>query len=223
MSEETWGVVDQYLAERLIPHDDALEAALEAGRNAGLPPIQVAPNQGKLLMLLAMAQGARRILEIGTLAGYSAMWLARSLPPDGHLVTLEVDEHYAGVAAANLKRAGLDGVVDIRIGRAQETLATMVADNEEPFDFIFIDAGTESYPEYLEPSLQLSRVGTVIVIDNVANNAKIIDENNNDPIVVGVRQVLELVGKNPRLNATAIQTVGVKGHDGFALAVVTSR
>lgn len=223
MSEETWIAVDQYLADRLIPRDDVLEAALDAGRNGGAPTIQVAPNQGKLLMLLALAQGARRILEIGTLVGYSAIWLARALPPGGCLVTLEMDKHHAEIAAANIKHADLDGVVNIRIGRAQEILAAMVAEKTKPFDFIFIDAGTESYPEYLEPSIELAHVGTVIVIDNVANNAKIIDERNNDPIVVGVRRVLEMIGNDQRLNATAIQTVGVKGQDGFALAVVTSK
>jgi predicted O-methyltransferase YrrM len=220
MSQETWSTVDAYICERLAPPDDALEAALHASDAAGLPHIQVAPNQGKLLQLLARMQNARKILEIGTLGGYSTIWLGRALPPDGRMVTLEADPHHAAVAKANLARAGLAAQVEVRVGRAIDTLPQLAQEGLAPFDLIFIDADKPSNPDYLEWSLKLSRPGTVIICDNVVRDGAVVNAQTQDRTIVGVRRYFDLVSQNPRLSATAIQTVGSKGYDGFSLAVV---
>jgi predicted O-methyltransferase YrrM len=217
--ERRWAEVDSYLAGRLVPSDDALDAALAESQAAGLPSIAVAPNQGKLLNLLARAIGARRILEIGTLGGYSAIWLARALPPGGRLITLEADPRHAGVARANVERAGLTERVEIRVGPALEALPALEA--EPPFDLIFIDADKEGYPDYLAWSLRLSRPGTVIVADNVVRDGEVADPDSTDERVLGVRRFLELLAAEARVDATVIQTVGVKGYDGIAIAVVS--
>lgn len=215
-----WHAVDQYLEARYVPSDDALNATLSNTIEAGMAEINVAPNQGKMLMLFAMMCGAKRILEIGTLAGYSAIWMARALPEDGQLITLEYDPRHAEVAQKNIDLAGLSDKVEIRVGRAVDTLAQMVVAGEGPFDFIFIDADKPSNPQYLDYALKLSRPGTVIVGDNVVRDGAVIDAKTSDPNVQGVRQFNDLIAANPRLSATAIQTVGSKGYDGFALAIV---
>jgi predicted O-methyltransferase YrrM len=218
--EELWSAVDAYLTELLVRPEPALDAALEASAKAGLPAINVSPPQGKLLHLLAQLQGARRILEIGTLGGYSTIWLARALPPGGHLVTLEFEPLHAQVARANLSRAGLSWV-EVRVGPAVDSLAALVAEAAPPFDFIFIDADKPGYPDYLTWSLKLSRPGTVIIADNIIRNGAVIEPNHEDPRVQGVRRFNEMVAAEPRLNATAIQTVGSKGYDGLVMARVT--
>lgn len=215
-----WHAVDQYLEARYVPSDDALNATLSNTIEAGMAEINVAPNQGKMLMLFAMMSGAKRILEIGTLAGYSAIWMARALPDDGQLITLEYDPQYAEVAQKNIALAGLSNKVEIRVGLAVDKLEQMVASDEGPFDFIFIDADKPSNPQYLDYALKLSRPGTVIVGDNVVRNGAVTDASSSDPKVRGVRQFNDLIAANPRLTATAIQTVGSKGYDGFALAIV---
>ena len=218
MSERLWSDVDRYLTDLLIPVDPDLEAAVRDSQEAGLPAINVPANQGKLLHLLARISGARRILEIGTLGGYSTIWLARALPPDGRLTTLEANPRHAEVARRNLARAGLADLVDVRVGPALETLPTLTG--EAPFDLVFIDADKPNNPEYHAWSLRLSRPGTVIIGDNVVRGGAVLDAESTDPSVVGTRRYLERVGAEPRLTATAVQTVGVKGHDGFTLAVV---
>jgi len=220
MTPSDWTAVDRYLTDLLVGSDPALEATLEANAAAGLPPYDVSPNQGKLLHVLARGQGARRILEIGTLGGYSTIWLARALPPDGRLITLEVDPGYAEVARANLARAGLSEVAEVRVGPALETLPQIAAGGDGPFDVIFIDADKANNPQYLAWSLALSRRGSLIVVDNVVRNGAVIDADSNDLVVRGARQGLELLAAEPRVSATAIQTVGSKGWDGFAIAVV---
>jgi predicted O-methyltransferase YrrM len=222
MSEEQWTAVDRYITDLLVPPDAALDAALKASADAGLPPISVTPNQGKLLQLLAQAQGARNILEIGTLGGYSTIWLARALPAGGRLITLEFDPKHAEVARANLARAGLEDVVELRVGRALETLPQLAAERRGPFDFIFIDADKGNYPGYFTWALKLSRRGTLIIADNVVRNGGLIDPASDDPNVPGVKRFLELVAAERRVNATTIQTVGSKGYDGFALALVNA-
>jgi predicted O-methyltransferase YrrM len=221
MSERNdWQAVDAALAQWLIPPDPALDAALAANAAAGLPAIDVSPLQGRFLQLLARLMGARRVLEIGTLGGYSTIHLARAVGDGGKVVSLEIDPHHAGVAAANLARAGLAGRVDIRVGPAAETLAALAAEGGAPFDLIFIDADKLGYPVYLQASLKLARPGAVIVGDNVVRAGKVLDGASDDPNVAGVRAFLDMMGGEPRLAATAIQTVGAKGWDGFALAVV---
>lgn len=222
--QNTWASVDQYFSELLLPPDPALDAALDASVAAGLPAINVSPNQGKFLMLLARVHGARRILEIGTLGAYSTIWLARALPADGsgRLTTLEYDPKHAAVARANLDRAGLTPLVDLRIGAALDTLPQLAAEGLGPFDFIFIDADKVNYPSYWAWSLKLSRPGSLIVIDNVVRNGGIIDANSSDQNIQGVRRFNELLAAEPRVTATAIQTVGGKGYDGFAVALVNS-
>jgi predicted O-methyltransferase YrrM len=220
MSKELWSAVDDYFADLLVPPDAALDAALEASDAAGLPTIAVAPNIGKLLHMLARSKGARRILEIGTLGGYSTIWLARALPTDGRLITLDFDLRHTEIARANIARAGLAHLVEQRGGPAAESLAQLVEAGEEPFDFIFIDADKESYADYLEWSLKLSRVGTMIVADNVVRAGKVRDAASSDPLVQGVRRFLDRLAGEPRVTATAIQTVGIKGHDGLAIALV---
>jgi predicted O-methyltransferase YrrM len=221
MNDEHWTDVDRYLVGQLVPPDDALTNALAASDAGGLPPINVAPNQGKLLTLLAQMMGAKRILEIGTLGGYSTIWLARSLPSDGVLISLELEPHHADVARANLAYAGVDSLVEVLVGPATASLQQLIASGTEPFDFIFIDADKEGYPEYLRLSLGLSRVGTVIVADNVVRDGEVIDANSPDSRVHGVRAFLEQASANDDLDGTAVQTVGSKGYDGFALLRVT--
>lgn len=220
MSQETWNTVDRYIGDLFVGRDTALEAALEASAAAGLPSIAVAPHEGKLLMLLAQAIGAQKILEIGTLGGYSTIWLARALPNEGQLITLEFDPKHADVARVNIARAGLASVVELRIGRALDTLPKIEAEGLGPFDLIFIDADKENYPDYLRWSLRLSRRGTLIIADNVVRDGKIVDADSSDALVQGVRRFNELVAAEPRLSATALQTVGRKGYDGMAIALV---
>lgn len=222
MGSELWSRVDEYLVERLVPVDHALDAALSANATAGLPPHDVAPNQGKFLHLLARMVGARRILEIGTLGGYSTIWLARALPEGGKVVTLEADPRHAEVALANLERAGVSPAVELRLGPAVASLAALRKEGVEPFDLVFIDADKPNNPAYLEGSLALSRPGTVIVGDNVVRDGALVDPDSEDDRVQGVRRFFDLIAADPRLEATALQTVGSKGWDGFALALVTS-
>ncbi len=222
MSLDQWAAVDAYLAETLVQPDAALAAALADSAAAGLPEINVTPNQGKLLHLLARAQGAQRILEVGTLGGYSTIWLARALPPNGRLVTLEVDPKHAAVAQANLARAGVADVVEIRLGPALDTLPQLADEGAEPFDFIFIDADKPSNPEYFAWALRLSRPGSLIVVDNVIRGGAVVDAASIDPAVQGVRRLHELMAAEPRVSATAVQTVGDKGYDGFALTLVVA-
>lgn len=216
MSQELWSDVDDYLAGVLVPSDPALEATLLASDEAGLPSIAVAPNQGKLLNLLARMIGAHSILEIGTLGGYSTIWLARALPPQGRLVTLEFDPKHAGVARSNIDAAGLGGLVDIRVGKALDLLP----DVEGPFDLAFIDADKVNTPAYFEASLELIRPGGVIVVDNVVRGGAVADASSDDPSVQGIRRLHELIAAEPRVDATAFQTVGTKGHDGLTIALV---
>jgi predicted O-methyltransferase YrrM len=218
--QETWTAVDEYAAGLMMPADPVLEAALADSAAAGLPPIHVSQAQGRFLMLLAKSHGARAILEIGTLGGYSTIWLGRALPEGGRLVTLEADPKHAAVARANLARAALDKVVDIRVGRALETLPGLLA--RGPFDLIFIDADKEGYPDYLGWAIRLSRPGTLIVADNVVRKGAVADASSKDPLVIGIRRFHELVAAEPRLSATILQTVGSKGYDGFLLALVDS-
>lgn len=220
MAQQQWTAVDDYFTDHLVGEDEALRAALDASAKAGLPPINVAPNQGKLLQLIAQLHGARRILEIGTLGGYSTIWLARALPGDGHLVSLEADPLHADVARGNLAHAGLAGRTEVRLGPALDTLAALADEGAEPFDLVFIDADKPNNPRYLEWALKLTRRGSVIIGDNVARGGAVADSDSTDPSVRGIRAFVELAGDNPRLSATAVQTVGAKGHDGFLLARV---
>ena len=220
MTQEQWTAVDRYLCGQLLPPDPALEAALQASIAAGLPPIHVSPNQGKLLQLLARLQQARTILEIGTLGGYSTIWLARALPAGGRLITLEADPGHAAVARANFLRAGLAGVVELRPGRALDTLPQLAAEGRGPFDLIFIDADKPGYPDYFAWALKLTRRGSLIIVDNVVRKGAVIDPVSPDPNVQGVRRLHELIAAEPHVSATAIQTVGSKGYDGFVLALV---
>lgn len=220
MDNELWTNVDHYLVSILAPSDAALDAALADSTAGGLPQINVAPNQGKLLELLATIRGANRILEIGTLGGYSTIWLARALGADGKLVTLELEPHHADVARINIDRAGLGPLVEIRTGPAAESLRSMINEGVEPFDFVFIDADKEGYAEYFSLTLKLSRPGTVIVADNVVREGGVIDPHNADERVIGIRKFLDTVKGDQRVSGTAVQTVGSKGYDGFALFVV---
>ncbi|MEA5452844.1 O-methyltransferase [Leptolyngbya sp. CCNP1308] len=220
MNQELWMAVDKYFSQAFLPSDAALDHALQASQAAGLPPHHVAPNQGKLLQLLAQIQGAKRILEIGTLGGYSTIWLARSVLPNGCVVTLEVNPQYADIATDNIDRAGLAEIVDIKVGKAIDSLRQLVKVGVEPFDVIFIDADKPSNPDYLHESLKLSRPGTVIIGDNVVREGEVANAACADPKVQGVRHFCELIALDPRLSATAIQTVGSKGYDGFAIARV---
>ncbi len=220
MSKELWAQVDRYFSDALIPSDADLAAASEATVAAGLPPIAVSEVQGKLLHLLARMHQSRSILEVGTLGGFSTIWLARALPPDGRLVTLELDPKHAQVATANIARAGLAKVVEVRLGAAADSLAQLVKEGGGPFDFIFIDADKKSIPEYFSRALELSRPGTVIIVDNVVRNGAVIEAESSDPDIQGVRRFTEMVKKEPRVSGTAVQTVGAKGYDGFALLLV---
>jgi predicted O-methyltransferase YrrM len=222
MSQAKWTAVDRYIADLLVPPDPVLDEVLAASAAAGLPPIAVTPNEGKLLFLLARIQGARNILEIGTLAGYSTIWLARALPAGGRLITLEADSKHADLARANIARAGLENVVELRLGRALDTLPQLAAEGRGPFDLIFVDADKQGNPDYFAWSLKLSRRGSLLVFDNVVRDGAVIDPANTNPSVQGVRRFNEMLAAEPRVSATAIQTVGSKGYDGFALALVTA-
>ncbi len=219
---EVWSSVDRYYEDLLHSEDEILRSALSASRAAGLPDIQVSPLQGRLLHLLAKLNGARRILEIGTLGGYSAIWLARALPPAGRLLTLEIDPRHAEVARASIARAGLEGKVEVRVGPALETLPRLPTEPSERFDLVFIDADKVSYREYLEWAVRLSRKGSLIIADNVVRRGDVVEGTSTDANVQGVRRMNETLATDARLAATVIQTVGVKGHDGFVLAVVVS-
>ena len=220
--EPIWNAVDEYFNKRLSLSDDALAAALADSTAAGLPAISVTPAQGKLLMLLAQMCHARRILEVGTLGGYSAIWMGRALPADGALITLEINPVNAAVAQRNLERAGLADRVDVMVAPATESLNRLIADRVQPFDFVFIDADKERSVEYFDAALALSHAGTVIIVDNVVREGAIIDARSTDVNVLGMRRLAERLARERRVSVTAIQTVGSKGYDGFILAVVTT-
>jgi len=219
-AQDQWTEVDHYFSAALIPPDSILDSALEASGAAGLPAISVSPNQGKFLEILAQILGAQSILEIGTLGAYSTIWLARGLRPGGRLITLESEPKHAEIARANIARAGLENVVELRLGNALETLPQISSEGHGPFDLIFIDADKQSIPTYFEWSLKLARPGTVIVVDNVVRDGAVIDSNSDDPSIQGVRQFIELLAANSGVSGTAIQTVGTKGYDGFAIVRV---
>ena len=219
MSQELWTDVERYIDGLLIPSDPVLEAAVAASEAAGLPAIAVTPGQGKLLYLLARVQRARRILEIGTLAGYSTLWMARALPAEGCIVTLEADPKHCEVAQANLARADVAPLIDLRLGRALDTLPELAAEGLEPFDMVFIDANKENTEAYFRWALRLSRAGAVIVVDNVIREGEVADPDSSDPRVQGIQRFNEAVAADPRVEATTIQTVGSKGYDGFTLAI----
>ncbi len=217
---ETWTHVDEYFSSLFVGTDTALTLALAASTEAGLPEIAVAPNQGKLLHLLVRMCGAKRILEIGTLGGYSTIWMARALPHNGRLVTLELDERHAKVAQSNFERAGVDKLIELRRAAAVNSLQELVMEGVAPFDFVFIDADKVHIPRYFEFALKLTQVGSVIVVDNVVRDGKVIDAASTDPNILGVRRFNEMVAVEPRVSATAIQTVGTKGYDGLAILLV---
>jgi predicted O-methyltransferase YrrM len=219
MNEDRWSEVDAYFERELLPPDAALTAALATSAKAGLPNIQVSPSQGKLLQLLALSIGAQRILEVGTLGGYSTIWMARALPAGGKLVTLELSALHARVAQENFRRAGLAERIEVREGAALDSLARLRTERVEPFDLVFIDADKPNIPAYLESSLALSRVGSLIVVDNVVREGKVVDASG-DTSVQGVRQMIAILARDTRVTATVIQTVGGKGYDGFLLARV---
>lgn len=221
MNKDAWTTVDRYFGRTVCVGDAALESAVSESRRAGLPEIQVAPNQGKMLMLLARAVGARRVLELGTLGGYSTIWLARGVEPGGRVVSLELDAKHASVARANIERAAVDAEVEVREGPALEGLERLAAEGAGPFDFVFIDADKERIPQYFEWAVRLSRPGALIVVDNVVRDGKVIDDKSGDASVQGVRLLFERVGSDPRVFVTAVQTVGEKGYDGFLIALVT--
>jgi len=217
---EQWAAVDSYLNERLVQPDESLEQALARSAEAGLPPISVSPTQGKFLMMLARLQGARRILEIGTLGGYSTIWFAKALPADGRIITIESEPKHAEVARENIVAAGFGEIVDVRLGRALDVLPDIAAENVGPFDFSFIDADKPNIPQYFEWALRLSRSGSIIIVDNVIREGAVIDAESEDTSVQGVRRLNDLIAAEPRVTATTIQTVGSKGYDGFTIAVV---
>ena len=222
MAEDQWTEVDQYFSGELLAHDPVMESALAACGEAGLPAISVSPNQGRFLQILAQVAGARAILELGTLGGYSTIWLARALPAGGNLITLEVDEKHAEVARQNIARAGLAEMVEVRVGNALETLPQIFTERCGPFDLIFIDADKPNIPAYFQWALKLSRPGTLIVVDNVVRNGAVIDPDSTDPSVQGVRRFVELLGARADVAGTVIQTVGVKGYDGLAVVLVSA-
>ncbi|MFF7166459.1 O-methyltransferase [Streptomyces sp. NPDC008086] len=217
---QLWDDVDEYFSAHLSPEDDTLQAALRDSDAAELPHINVTPSQGKLLQLLAQIQGARNILEIGTLGGYSTIWLGRALPADGRLISLEYDPRNAEVATRNIARAGLDKVVEVRVGPALESLPKLADENPAPFDLVFIDADKANNPHYVDWALRLTSTGSLIIVDNVVRGGRVADPDETAPDVRGTRAAIELIGSHPRLSGTAIQTVGAKGYDGFALARV---
>ena len=222
MSQETWTAVDEYVAGLLAPHDEALEAALQACEDAGLPAIQVSPAQGKLLYLLAKSIGAQQILEFGTLGGYSTIWLGRAIPAGGRLVTLEAEPHNAEVAGRNIERAGLGDLVDLRLGPALDQLPQLEAEGLGPFDLTFIDADKVNTPDYFTWALDHSRPGSLIVCDNVVRFGRLVDPDSDDPTIPAQRRLHEMLAAEPRVEATTMQTVGGKGHDGFSLALVVA-
>jgi predicted O-methyltransferase YrrM len=217
---ESWGAVDRYIGDHLLGPDPALDAALAANAAGELPAIDVSPPQGKMLHLLTRIAGAARVLEVGTLGGYSTIWLARALPEGGKVVSLEVSPHHAEVARGNIGNAGLADKVEIRVGPALETLAAMQAAGEGPFDLVFLDADKENNANYVQAALGMTRKGSVIIVDNVVREGGILDPNNADPMIVGTRQLYEMLASEARLSATAVQTVGSKQWDGFVLALV---
>ncbi|TGQ47641.1 MULTISPECIES: O-methyltransferase [unclassified Mesorhizobium] len=220
MSKRIWTAVDDYIVGSLFEADPVLDAVLAANHDQGLPPIDVSPAQGKLLSLLVRIQGARNVLEIGTLGGYSTIWMARGLPSDGRIVTLELDPHHARVARSNFERAGVSERVELRVGMALQSLAALSAENAGPFDLIFIDADKPNNPNYLSWTMRLSRPGTVVVCDNVIRDGAVLNEDGHDAYVEGARAAFSFIGGDKRLDGTAIQTVGAKGYDGFAIAIV---
>jgi predicted O-methyltransferase YrrM len=220
MTDSLWSEVDRYIVDLLVPADAVLDAAQESIVSAGLPPISVSPAHGKLLHLLARLHQARSILEIGTLGGYSTIWMARALPDDGRLITLEIDPKHAEVAHLNIARAELSSRVELRLGRALDTLEELEAEGAGPFDMIFIDADKASIPEYFEYALGMSRRGTLIVVDNVIRSGAVIDAESTDPNIQGIRRFNEMLAAEPRVSATELQTVGSKGYDGFAFVLV---
>ncbi len=220
--DDLWSDVDAYIESLLVGPDPVLEGALERSRAAGLPSIDVTPTQGKLLQLLARSVGARQILEIGTLGGYSAIWLGRALPPGGRLISLEIDPRHAEVARANLEQAGLAGAVTVRVGRALDSLAELQREGAGPFDLVFIDADKRSNADYFRSALRLSRPGSLIVVDNVIHHGAVVDAESADPAVQGTRRLNETMAREASVSVTEIQTVGRKGYDGFALALVAS-
>jgi predicted O-methyltransferase YrrM len=222
VGQEQWSAIDEFLSKSLLASDKVLDATLEASAAAGLPSIQVSPCQGKLLQILAQLHGARTILEIGTLGGYSTIWLARALPPGGRLITLEVNQQYAEIAATNIHRANLSNIVELRVGPALDSLSRLAKEGRGPFDLIFIDADKPTTPEYFSWALRLSRRGSLIIVDNVIRKGALLDGQSTDPAVQGMRRFIQLLGAEPLVTATAIQTVGGKGYDGFAIALVTS-
>ncbi len=221
MDDNLWTEVDRFITDTLLPKDPVFEETLRAAEEAGLPPINVSAPQGMLLHVLARALGVRRVLEIGTLAGYSTIWLARAVGEGGAVITLELDPHHAEVARGNFESAGVTGVVDLRLGPALDSLAAIEREGGDPFDLVFVDADKPTYPHYVEWALRLSRPGTVIVVDNVVRGGRILEPGTDDPVVAGTRRALEVLGSEPRLVVTALQTVGSKGYDGFAVALVT--
>ena len=222
MPQTLWTAVDDYIVETLSPSDPALNQALADSHAAGLPAINVAPNQGKLLQLMARMIGARRILEVGTLGGYSTIWLARALPKDGRLISLEYSAAHAEVARGNLARAGLSEIAEVRVGPALDSLPVLAAEAQDPFDLVFIDADKENNPGYFAWALKLTRPGGVIIVDNVVRGGAVVKADSQDPNVLGIRRMYELIAAEPRVSATAVQTVGSKGHDGFAIALVAT-
>ena len=221
MSQEQWTAVDNYIANLFLEADPVLEEALASSEAAGLPAISVSPTQGKLLYLLAKVQGARRILEIGTLGGYSTIWMSRALPPDGRLISLELDPKHAEVARANIARAGLSSLIEIKLGRAIDSLQQLVAEGGSPFDLIFIDADKQGYSEYLKWSLKLARPGTLIIADNVVRKGEVVNPSSTDANVQGIRRFNETLAAQKGVTTTEIQTVGSKGYDGLAFILVT--
>ena len=219
-ADARWTAVDDFITDALFPLDPVLDAALDDSEAAGLPAINVTAAQGRLLQILAQTQGAKAILEIGTLGGYSTIWLARALPPGGRLVTLEIDAKNAAVARTNLARAGLQAVVTVRVGRALDGMDQLIAERGGPFDLVFIDADKQNNPEYFKRALALTRPGSLIIVDNVVRGGAIVDAHNTDPNIQGTRRVYQAMAAEPRVSATAIQTVGSKGYDGFAIARV---
>jgi len=222
MIEEKWTAVERYLTDELLEPDPVLDAALKDSTKGGLPPISISPNMGKLLQLLARLQGAQTILEIGTLGGYSTIWLARALPVGGRLVTLEINPKHAEIARANIARAGLADIVELRLGQASDILPQLAAEGRGPFDLIFIDADKENNSLYFTWALKLSRRGSVIIVDNVVRNGAVIDAASGDASIQGVRRFIASLAAEPRVSGTAIQTVGSKGYDGFSIALVVA-
>lgn len=220
MTQELWSAVDNYIDGQLALNDATLEASIIANAYGGLPAIDITASQGKLLQMVARLAGARRILEIGTLGGYSTIWLARALPADGRMITLEFDPSHAAVAKSNIERAGLSHIVEVRVGAALDSLPVIASRNEGPFDLFFIDADKVNNPNYLEWAIKLSRKGSVIIVDNVVREGGLADGGSNDEAIIASRKVVETIGRDPRLEGTVMQTVGTKGYDGFAVAMV---